>query len=464
MAHILVVDDKEMMRDSLQATLELAGHEVVTAENAMDALSQMEQFPFDAVITDLKMPKMDGLAFLDELAKNQTDIPVIVMTAYATIDTAVEAMRKGAFDYIQKPFEADQIVVLVERTLEHDRLKKENEAYRTSARDWQRGRQLIGNSPAMQRVMKQIALIAKSSATVLIQGESGTGKEMIARAIHAQSSRINHPLLCVNCASLSSNLLESELFGHEKGAFTGADRMRKGRFELANGGTLLLDEISEMDLPLQAKLLRVLQEREFERVGSSVTRRVDVRVLATTNRDLDEWVRQEKFREDLYYRLNVVPITLPPLRERVETDLEPLCEYFLQRCAERDGVPLKILSRPAVELLKKNPWHGNVRELENLMERLSILAPSDVISPEMARGWLDVEIDSTDHPDCGQDIDTLAAADPDTTLADLERRHIERTLDRFDGHRQKTADALGIGVRTLGMRLKRWRTEQPSSS
>jgi DNA-binding NtrC family response regulator len=457
MANILVVDDVEMMRDSLQATLIRIGHEVTTCVDVLDALGQLKQSSYEIILTDLKMPKMDGLAFLDELKKLGIEIPVIMMTAYATIHTAVAAMRKGAFDYIQKPFEADEIILLVERTLEHKHLRQENEAYQANARDWQRGRQLIGNSVAMNSVLEKVKRIAQSSATVLVRGKSGTGKEMIARAIHAQSPRVNKPMLCVNCASLSSTLLESELFGHEKGAFTGADRLRKGRFELADGGTLLLDEISEMDLKLQAKFLRVLQEREFERVGSSMTRQVDVRVIATTNRNLEEMAGEGQFREDLFYRLNVVPIFLPPLRDRRE-DLENLGEYFLRRSADRDGRSVRILSTEALEVLQEYSWPGNVRELENLMERISILGTAEVISAEAIRSALEL----------GQ-AEPRAAADgaefeKDISLAQMERRLIEKALVKHEGHRQKTALALGIGVRTLGMKLKRWKTEQASKA
>ena len=455
MAHILVVDDKEMMRDSLQATLNRSGYEVTTCGSAHQALESLESSAFDAIITDLKMPKMDGMMFLAELRKKGLEIPVVMMTAYASVPTAVEAMRNGAFDYIQKPFNSDEITILVGKALEHGRLIKENEAYRMSVRDWQRGRQFIGNSPVMKAVLEKIGLLAQTSATVLIRGESGTGKELVARAIHAQSPRSNKPLLCVNCAALSSSLLESELFGHEKGAFTGADRARKGRFELADGGTLLLDEISEMDLQLQSKLLRVLQEREFERVGSSLSRSVDVRILATTNRDLADWVGQGKFREDLYYRLNVVPIDLPLLRDRVEHDLESMCEYFLRRIADREGTKLRILNTEAVELLQKYSWPGNVRELENLMERVAILGDSEVVTPEMIRGWIQLPHDDGQ----AKDGDTLLESN---TLAEMERKMIEKTLEKFSGHRIKTAQSLGIGVRTLGMKLKRWRTEQSS--
>jgi two-component system, NtrC family, response regulator HydG len=452
MARILVVDDKEMMRDSLSAILVRAGHEASCASGAGEALRLAQKTAFDAIVSDMKMPKMDGLGFLDGLRRSGIETPVVMMTAYATIDTAVEAMRKGAYDYIQKPFEADEILLLLERLMEHSRAMKENQAYQTSVRDWQRGRQLIGNSPAMQEVMKKIDLVAQTNATVFIHGESGTGKEMFARAIHARSPRRQKPMLCVNCAALSSTLLESEMFGHEKGAFTGADQQRIGRFELADGGTLLLDEISEMTLPLQAKLLRVLQEREFERVGSSTTRQVDVRVIATTNRDLELWVSQGKFREDLFYRLNVVPITLPPLRQRPE-DIEPLCEYFLRRSADHQNTPLRILSQSALELFRQYRWPGNVRELENLMERVSILSLEDVITAEAIKGWLGME----DSPPLAE------MPRNDVTLDAMERDLIQQTLDRFKGHRRKTAESLGIGLRTLGMKLKRWKMESSSA-
>jgi len=450
MVRVLVIDDQEMMRDSLCATLERAGHRCVSATSGAEGLREVQKRPFDVVVTDLKMPRMDGLGFLDGLKRAGIELPVVMMTAYATIATAVEAIRKGAIDYIQKPFEADEIVLLLDRVMDHSRLKRENEAYRTHAKDGQRGRGLIGQSEAMREVREKIGLVAQTIATVFVRGESGTGKELVARAIHAQSGRGNKPFLCVNCAALSSALLESELFGHEKGAFTGADQMRKGRFELVEGGTLVLDEISEMDMGLQVKLLRVLQEREFERVGSSVVRHVDVRVIATTNRDLERWVREGKFREDLYYRLNVVPVVVPPLRERSGEDIEMLCEFFLRRFAEREGRELRILSRSALDLLKGYRWPGNVRELENLMERVSILGRSDVITAEAIGHWLNGPRESDVSEEPQQEC---------LRLEQLEREHIERMLERFNGHRQRTAKALGIGVRTLGMKLKRWREE-----
>ena len=287
MAHICVVDDKEILRESLLAALTREDHSVTTFADPVEALAEVKRQDFDLILSDLKMPRMDGLTLIREIRSAGCDTPIIMMTAFATVTTAVEAMKLGAFDYIQKPFEADTLIVLVERALEHARLRRENEALRTSVDDLRRYRRLVGSGPAMTRLREELDRVAASNATVLITGESGAGKELVASYIHRASLRRDHPMLCLNCAALSANLLESELFGHERGAFTGADRTRKGRFELADKGTLLLDEISEMALPLQAKLLRVLQEGEFERVGSSTTRRAAVRVIATTNRDLE---------------------------------------------------------------------------------------------------------------------------------------------------------------------------------
>src|SRR5208282_3826748 len=317
MARILIVDDQDMMRDSLAQILVRDGHEVVAAPDGAAAVARLGAARFDLLITDLRMPKMTGLELLAEAKRLRPDIPVVLMTAFATVANAVEAMKLGAYDYIQKPFNGDEIKLLVDRTLEHSRLRLENQAYR-SMTEIGAPRPLIGESAAMEQVRQKIEMVARSNATVLIRGESGTGKEIVARAIHVASARRDRPMLAVNCAALSENLLESELFGHEKGAFTGADRLRRGRFELADGGTILLDEISEIAPALQAKLLRVLQENCFERVGSSLTQQVDVRVIATTNRNLERCVEEGEFRRDLFYRLNVVPIEIPPLRNRLE--------------------------------------------------------------------------------------------------------------------------------------------------
>jgi two-component system, NtrC family, response regulator HydG len=449
MARILVVDDQEMMRDSLAATLVREGHEVIAAGDGAAAVARLQgPTRFDLVISDLKMPKMTGIELLAEVKRLRPDLPMVLMTAFATVQTAVEAMKLGAYDYIQKPFGGEEIKLLVDRTLEHSRLKLENAALKSMS-DMNAARPLIGNSQVMAEVRKRIDLVAKSNATVLIRGESGTGKEVVARQIHTTSDRRDKPMLAVNCAALSENLLESELFGHEKGAFTGADRLRRGRFELADGGTLLLDEISEIAPSLQAKLLRVLQESTFERVGSSISQQVDVRVIATTNRDLEASVAEGKFRQDLFYRLNVVPIELPPLRQRIE-DVPDLCRHFLSNISKRDKSPFRHIESEAVRIMQKYNWPGNVRELQNIIERAVVLETQ----PGVVRG-------ETIEPWMVSKVGVAGAAESlaGKPLADIEKQVILSTLERFKGHRIKTAGALGIGVRTLGMKLKRWKDE-----
>ncbi len=450
MARILICDDQDMMRDSLASLLAREGHEVVAATDGPMALQRLQAGKVDLLITDLKMPKMTGIELLTEAKKLRAELPVVLMTAFATVQTAVEAMKLGAYDYIQKPFEGDEIKLLVERTLEHSRLKQENAALKSVVAEVNAQRPLIGISGGMDQIKSKIELVAKSSVTVLVRGESGTGKEVVARAIHAASERRDRPMMAVNCAALSENLLESELFGHEKGAFTGADKMRRGRFELADGGTLLLDEISEIAPSLQAKLLRVLQENSFERVGSSTTQLVDVRVIATTNRDLEKEVADGKFRQDLFYRLNVVPIDLPPLRERAD-DLPDLVKHFLHRIAKRDQAAFKHIEPEALRIMQRYPWPGNVRELQNIVERAVILETTPgVIRAETIAPWLRIP---TGNPvAAAQDL----AGKP---LADIEKQVIMSTLERFRGHRVKTATALGIGVRTLGMKLKKWKDD-----
>jgi DNA-binding NtrC family response regulator len=449
MAKILVVDDQEMMRDSLAANLAREGHDIVAAGDGQAAVQRLTAARFDLLISDLRMPRMTGMELLGEAKKLRPEMPVVLMTAFADVPTAVEAMKMGAFDYIQKPFDGEQIKLLVDRTLEHSRLVKENAALRRM-NESNGPRPLIGSGPAMGEIKKKVELVAKSNATVLINGESGTGKEMVARAIHFASERKERPMLAVNCAALSENLLESELFGHERGAFTGADKLRRGRFELADGGSILLDEISEIAPALQAKLLRVLQESSFERVGSSVTQQVDVRVIATTNRDLAKEVREGKFRQDLFYRLNVVPMDLAPLRERLE-DVPELVRHFLHGIAKRESAAFRHIEPEALRLLQKYNWPGNVRELQNIIERASVLESAEgLIRASTIEPWLKIEGATTIQ------TDGLAGK----PLADIEKQVILSTLERFKGHRIRTATALGIGVRTLGMKLKKWREEE----
>jgi DNA-binding NtrC family response regulator len=454
MASIAVVDDKEILRESLAATLMREDHSATTFADPVEALGEIKRNRFDLALVDLKMPRMDGLTLIREARSSGCETPVIMMTAYATVPTAVEAMKLGAVDYIQKPFDADAVSVLVDRALENARLRQENEALRASVDDLREHRELVGSGPAMTGLGEQLERVAASHATVLITGESGTGKELVASCIHRGSPRGDRPMLCLNCAALSANLLESELFGHERGAFTGADRTRRGRFELAHGGTLLLDEISEMAMPLQAKLLRVLQEGEFERVGSSTTRRADVRVIATTNRDLDDWVAHKRFRADLYYRLNVLPVEVPPLRDRVE-DIPELVEYFLGRAGRSErGRSLKV-APGAMKLLKSYAWPGNVRELENLCCRAATLCARETMTAELIEPWL--------RP-AAPPIDGFGPLREGRMLEDMERQLIEHTLGKYNGHRAKSAKALGMGVRTLTMKLKQWREQAAAES
>lgn len=448
MATVLIVDDKEMMRDSLSLAMSRQGHKAITTESPENVLELVRQHRPSVMITDLKMPKMDGIELLGRVKAEHPDLPVVLMTAFATINTAVEAMRLGAFDYVQKPFETDEISVVVERAIQHAQLVADNQAYRANA-EAMATKVLVGSSDAMLTVQTRIAQVAQSSnATVLISGESGTGKEVVAQLIHAKSARSARPMVAINCAALPANLLESELFGHEKGAFTGADKLRKGRFELADQSTLLLDEISEIDFGIQAKLLRVLQERAFDRVGSSVTQHVDVRVIATTNRDLREWARQGKFREDLYYRLNVVPIAIPALRERT-SDIPELCEHFLTRFAQRDGRPKRSFEPRALEMLMGYSWPGNVRELENICERSLVLETGDIIRATTIAPWLTTIAVA----------DGISSSNGAGVLEDLERQAILKVLNKHNGHRLRTAKELGIGLRTLGMKLKRLKEE-----
>jgi len=450
MAKILVVDDKQMMRDSVTTTLVRAGFATVAAADGDSALQMVRRHRPAAVVTDLKMPNMDGIELLRQIMQLDPQLPVVLMTAYASIDTAVEAMKIGAFDYVQKPFEGDQLIVSVRRAVEHGRLRHENELLRsTSPRPTLS--HLVGESDAMKRLRDQIDRIADSHGTVLIHGESGVGKEIVARQIHAQSPRANEAMLCVNCAALSPSLLESELFGHEKGAFTGADQLRKGRFELANGGTLLLDEVSEVEPAMQAKLLRVLQERQLERVGSSMTLDVDVRVIATTNRLLDDAVADGQFREDLYFRLNVLPVHVPALRERLD-DVRGLAEHFLAEQSQREGRPVGSFEPEALRLLQSYHWPGNVRELRNICERAGVLSRGEAITAELIEPWLVGKPRPNHKPE-------IHVAD-DRTLEEVEREVIVRTLDRFQGHRRRTAQALGIGVRTLGLKLRKWKDQK----
>jgi DNA-binding NtrC family response regulator len=449
---VLVVDDHRQARESIADVLRHAGHQVECLASAIEALKVLERESFDVVITDLQMPGMSGLEFIRHLERRPHGAQVLMVTAHASVASAVDAMRHGAFDYIEKPFDVDQLEQLVARAIRHGRLLDRRQNVQQA--DGSGPVVMIGSSSVMQALRTRIAQVARTPETVLITGESGTGKELVARSIHAASDRTAAPLVSLNCPVLSAHLMESELFGHERGAFTGADSPRTGRFELADGGTILLDEITEVDLGLQAKLLRVLQERTFEKVGSSATREVDVRVLATTNRDLRQEVAAGRFREDLYYRLAVVPLAIPTLRERRE-DIPELVQHFLRRVAGRLHREPCTLEAGATELLVGYHWPGNIRELENIITRASVLNLGQPISADELRDWLIDAPAAADHrtePRIAQD--EPPAIEVGLNLQEMERKLIEATLERFGGHRAKTAQALGIGIRTLSGKLK----------
>jgi DNA-binding NtrC family response regulator len=443
---VLIVDDHARARQSMGDILTCAGHQVVCCASAMEALRRLDHTPCDVIITDLQMPGMNGLEFIKALQRRGDGAQIVMVTAHASVASAVEAMRCGAFDYIEKPFNVDQIEQLVSRAL---RAANSATLHAAVAEDQPAAAAMIGASPALQSLRHKIQQVAPTTETVLITGESGVGKELVARALHAASRRAARSLVSLNCPALSPQLMESELFGHERGAFTSADAPRVGRFELADGGTILLDEISEIGLPLQAKLLRVLQERTFERVGSSDTHVVDVRVLATSNRDLRHEVSTGRFREDLYFRLAVVPLPVPALRERRE-DVPALAEYFLRQAAQRLHRQPGRLGPAALDLLIHYHWPGNVRELENLITRASVFLGDTTISADQLRPWL---IDP--HGQLPADGTTHGGLMPaGTSLQEMERRLIESTLEHYHGHRVQTAQALGIGVRTLTNKLR----------
>ncbi len=438
MAQILVVDDEEGIRSFVAECLETEGHQISRAESGEDALRLAEKQSFALAITDLRMPGMDGLALLAALRDQQPDIEVIVLTAHGNVDTAVQAMKAGAFDFLQKPVSSpSELRLLAARAIERRTLKAMVESSQLDKPVPQLGY----GDPVMKPITRALQKVAKTDATVLLRGESGTGKEVAARAIHNLSPRASGPFVVVNCATLSENLLESELFGHERGAFTGADSRKRGRIELASGGTFFLDELGEMKVELQAKLLRVLQERVFERVGGTRSIEADVRWIAATNRDLRAMIDAGTFREDLYHRIAVFPITLPPLRERV-ADIDPLSDALLRQIRSELKRPALSLSEAARKHLRNAPWPGNIRELRNVLERAAILADGETI--ELADVAMDAVHGSAPPPPTG---DTLEA---------LERKAIAAALDTHNGSRKAAAASLGIGLRTLYDKLKRY--------
>jgi DNA-binding NtrC family response regulator len=443
--HILVVDDEANARNALAELLDDAGYSVSTAADGRTALLQMEQVDPDVVLTDLKMRGMDGLTLIERGRPMSPHATFIVMTAFGTIDTAVQAIKLGAESYLTKPLELDAVIAIVDRAIERTRLSREAAQLRQRVDDRFRLNNILGEHPSMQRLMKNIAQVARSRATVLIHGETGTGKELIAAAIHQNSKRRDKPFIRLNCASLSETLLESELFGHERGSFTGAMTRREGRFKQADGGTLFLDEVSEIPPSVQIKLLRFLQEREFERVGGNETLKVDVRVVAATNRNLKQRVDDGRFREDLFYRLKVVQLDVPPLRVR-RSDIPLLAHAFLRKYAAENDRPVQGLSEEALQHLMIYPWPGNVRELENAIERAVVMCEGDLINRD--------DLPTSAHGDLQNG--SVMALIPGITMTELERIAILRTLDAVDGSTAQAAEILGISQRKIQYRVKEW--------
>ena len=430
---ILVVDDDELMCKSLCNAIRRKEYTVDSANDAFRALEKLSEKRFDIVISDIKMPQMNGLELLAKIKEQSPNTAVVMITAHGEIDSAIEAMKQGAFDYILKPFKTDQIIEVIEKILGHKPGLQEDFP------------EIITSAPKMLNILEMVDTVGKSDATVLISGESGTGKELVARAIHNHSDRADKAFIAVNCAAIPGDLLESELFGHERGAFTGAAARKEGKFELADEGTLLLDEVSELPFQLQAKLLRVLQEREIDRVGGKTPIKVDVRIISTTNENLEEKIKEGNFREDLYYRLCVIPIEIPPLRER-KGDIHLLAKYFFREFCERNSKSITDISQSALEKLSQQEWPGNVRQLRNFMERAVILCSDRVLMPNHL------------FPEyVEEDVSSQISLEVGTSMYEAEKQLIVKTLQEVDNNRTKAAEILGITPRTIRNKLKEYR-------
>ena len=456
----LVVDDDILMREFIVETLRRNGIHITQASNGSEAKKLLEERDFDLAFVDLKMPGLDGMQLLRFMKESGIATLTVMVTAFGTVEQAVEAMKIGAYDFLMKPFSPEQVELIIKRARELVNLQARN-AYLEEELGWNlpRGKQLIGQSGVMRNLMETIKRVAESSSTVLISGESGTGKELVAVAIHSLSDRKNRPFVRLNCAAVPDTLMDSELFGHEKGAFTSAVSRRVGRFELALGGSLLLDEISEMKIGLQAKLLRVLQEQEFERVGGTKTIKANCRIIATTNRDLPRHVEEGEFRQDLYYRLNVLPIRVPSLRERVE-DIPVLANSFIKKYSmSTNGRKASMrFTDEALDLMCRYSWPGNVRELENMVERLCVMRRDEIIGPEV----LTLDAETAAMPPDSALVEHTKAVPSNVSsfnLADIERDTILRALNANSGNRQKTAETLGISVRTLRNKLNLYKKD-----
>ena len=458
-ARILAVDDERSMRELLSIVMRREGHEVLLAENGRAAIDLLEREQIDLMISDIKMPDMSGVDVLRAAKKIDRDIIGIMITAFASTETAVEALRMGAYDYVSKPFNVDELKLKVRDALEQRRLRRENILLKRTLQTTHQFSNIIGRSEPMLEVFKLIETIAPTNSTVLVTGESGTGKELVARAIHFNSLRRDQPFVAVNCGALTETLLESELFGHMRGAFTGADSNKKGLVEVADKGTIFLDEIGEMSPLMQVKLLRVLQERKYRRVGGTDELTADIRIIAATNRDLQTRVREGTFREDLFYRINVIPVALPPLRQRRE-DIPLLAEHFLPRLSERMGKSIVGISAEAADLLAAYDWPGNVRELENALERATALEPSPMILPAslpphmagQAAGAL-----GTAGGDNGDDVLPEGGIDLEQHVKEIERDYIAQALKRAGGVKVKAAGLLGMSFRSLRYYTKKYK-------
>jgi Nif-specific regulatory protein len=447
---VLIVDDEQIQREMLEGFLTKEGYGAGTAGDGAGALDRFKRASFDLVLTDFRMPGMDGIQLLKELKRLNPEAVVVLLTAFGTVETAVRAMKEGAYDYLNKPIDLDELLLLIQRVEKEVGLSRENRDLKEQLREKFKVDFIISASRRMEEALNLVKRAAPSAATVLILGESGTGKELVARAIHYASPRADKPLIKVNCAALPENLLESELFGHEKGAFTGAVARRIGRFEQADQGTIFLDEIGDLSPSLQSKLLRVLQEREFERVGSGQTLKVDVRVIAATNRNLEEAIRQGTFREDLYYRLNVVTLALPPLRERKE-DIPPLIEHFLKKYSRENRKAVVSLSKEARDLLMNYHYPGNIRELENIFERAVVLSRGDTITSQ------DLPLNLRESK--AEDLmkDAARGRSLPETLEEIERLRITQALEKTHGVQTQAAEDLGISERVLRYKIKKYK-------
>ena len=448
--HILVVEDDLSHLKTLKTIITSWGYKTTEADDGTKAVQRVRERPYDLILMDVRMAEMSGIEALKQIKDYNPSIPILIMTAYSSVDSAVEALKAGAYDYLTKPLDFDVLKLTLERALEHTSLKAENKNLKDKLSADYDLKNIVGKSKAMKELVDMLAMIAPSEATALITGESGTGKELIAKSIHHNSSRKNYPLVVVNCAALTETLLESELFGHEKGSFTGADKRREGRFMQANKGTIFLDEVGETSAMMQAKLLRVIQEREIQRVGGDETLNVDVRILAATNRNLEDEVAKERFREDLYYRLNVVTLDVPPLRERLD-DIPLLAQHFLEKYAEKNRKRVHGFSPLAMDMLLKYEWPGNVRELENTVERAVILLTGDNITEkELASNITEPYSEISDWVERPKPV---AANRP---LEDIEKEAILATLEATGGNKSETARRLKINRKTLHNKLKEY--------